>query len=187
MTRQEAAALLAVLQAAYPRFYADKKREEIVAAVNLWTELFSDYPAKIVTASVKAYITDDNKYPPAPGQIMEKVRKITQPEEMTEQEAWALVAKALKNSGYNSAGEFARLPPEIQSVLHDPAQLKAWAIDEHFNEAVVSSNFMRSYRARAASIREFKALPADVRKLALQAGAGLALDKYLRLEDRHET
>lgn len=105
---------------------------------------------------------------------------------MTEQEAWGLVANALKNSAYHSEQEFAKLPPEIQSVIHDPAQLKAWAIDDNFNESVVSSNFMRSYRARAASIREFKALPEDVKRLAISYGAGLSMDKYLeqkRLEN----
>lgn len=169
--------LMAVLKAAYPSYYRGLSSDEALAAISLWADVFADYDPAVVTAAVKGFITADTKgFPPVPGQIMAKVRKITEPEEMTEQEAWGLVAKALRNSAYNSVAEFAKLPAEIRSVIHDPAQLKAWAIDDQFNERVVSSNFMRSYRARAASIREFKALPADVQQLALTAGAGIGID-----------
>ena len=176
MTRQEVAALMGVLQVAYPSFYARQGRGEIISAVNLWAEMFSEYPAKIVTAAVKAYIADDNDFPPNPGKILTKVRRITRPAGMTEQEAWSVLKRAICNSGYHSREEFEKLPLEIRSIVHDPAQLKAWADDLEFNEAVVSSNFMRSYREFAANVREFQALPADVREIARQAGAGLAFD-----------
>ncbi len=177
MTAQEASKIMDVLTIAYPSFYARQSDGERLMAVKLWATMFADYPLKVVGGAVKAFIATDAKgFPPSIGAIMAKVRKITEPEEMTEVEAWALVAKALRNSIYGSKEEFAKLPPEIQSVLHDPATLKAWAMDPDYNEAVLSSNFMRSYRARAASVREFKALPADVQQLAIDMGNGLRLE-----------
>lgn len=177
MTQREAAAVMDTLTVAYPAFYAKQSNEEKINAVRLWASMFEPYPVKLVLGAVKAFIATDAKgFPPSIGAIMAKVRKITEPEEMTEVEAWALVAKALRNSIYGSKEEFAKLPPEIQSVLHDPATLKAWAMDPDYNEAVLSSNFMRSYRARAVSVREFKALPADVQQLAIDMGNGLRLE-----------
>ncbi|MCD8047058.1 MAG: hypothetical protein LUD80_00400 [Clostridiales bacterium] len=48
-------------------------------------------------------------------------------------------------------------------------------MDGQFNENVVSSNFMRSYRTRMEHVREFQALPQDVQALAARMGGGLAL------------
>lgn len=177
MTVEESGAVMDVLTVAYPSFYARQTDDEKYTAAQLWAGMFESYPVKLVLGAVKAFIATDAKgFPPSIGAIMEKVRKITEPEEMTEVEAWSLVSKALRNSIYGSKEEFAKLPPEIQSVLGDPSTLRAWAMDDSYNESVVSSNFMRSYRARAASVREFKALPADVRQMALDMGSGLKLE-----------
>jgi hypothetical protein len=46
--------------------------------------------------------------------------------------------------------------------------------------SVVASNFQRSYKVRAANERELLALPADVRGVMEQLGAGTAM---LRLGD----
>lgn len=169
MTSQETAALMAVLRTAYPAFYKGQTLEEAKMAVQLWDEMLGEYPAEIVTGAVKAFISTGGSYPPSIGQIKDLIRKITEPEEMTEQEAWAIVRRAISNSGYHALEEFEKLPPELKRAVHSPEQLKAWAIDEDFNEGVVSSNFMRSYRAQAAQEREWAALPEDVKKLAIGA------------------
>lgn len=176
MTLAETGQVMDLLEATYPRFYAnaDAKSKDIV--LQTWASLFEPYPQDLVLAAITAHIAADTKgFPPSIGQIMAKVRKITEPEEMPEQEAWSLVRKAISRSGYDSREEFDKLPPVIQQVIHDPAQLKAWAIDEDFNENVVSSNFMRSYRTKMQSIREFRAMPKDVQALAAKLGNGLAL------------
>lgn len=184
MTEKETAQVLAIVKGAYPKFYAGMGRDELLSIVSVWHDFFAPYEPGVVVAAVKALIaTDDGGFPPVIGQVMAKIRKLTEPEAMTEQEAWALVKKAIARSGYNSREEFDKLPADIQSVLHDPGTLKAWAIDEDFNEGVVSSNFMRSYRARAASIREWNALPEDVKRLAADAGGGFALPEPVKAEE----
>ena len=180
MTFEETGMVLAILQEAYPNFYKGISGEDAIPMINLWNEMFADHDARTVTAAVKALIVSDTKgFPPTIGQVMEKIRLLTQPREMTEAEAWAIVHKAIRNSAYNSQEEFEKLPPEIQSVVHDPEQLKAWAIDPHFNLGVESSNFKRSYRARAAQLREFNALPESVKQFAISAGGGMDLDRHL--------
>ena len=175
MTYDETLSILAVLKAAYPNFYKDMKRSEAEGIVSLWTEMFKDEPVQIVAVAVKAHIANDKKgFPPHIGAIKEAILKIQRPDEMTEMEAWALVDKATRNAKYEAQAEFDKLPPLIQRLVGSPNQLREWAMMESDKVAsIVSSNFQRSFRARAASEREFLALPADVREVMAQLTEGM--------------
>ena len=172
MTREETIKILAVLRGAYPAFYRDITKQEAESTIALWESMFDEEPYELVAAAVKAFISGDRKgFPPAIGQVKERIRQITQPEEMTEQEAWSLVSKALRNSTYGSEEEFAKLPPEIQAVVHDPGQLRQWARSPADSvETVVASNFMRSFRAKQKASKEYLALPTSVKQLMITAG-----------------
>ena len=185
MTVLETGQIMDILVTAYPRFYAGKDAPDQKKTLQLWATMFAEYPLAVVAGAVKALIaTDEKGFPPHIGAVMAKIRQLTQDKPMTEQEAWALVKKAVSRSGYNSREEFDKLPPEIQAVLHDAGTLKAWAIDENYNEGVVSSNFMRSYRAKAQSIREWSALPEDVKRIAIDAGGGFTLPEPVKAAER---
>lgn len=172
MTREDTIKILSVLRGAYPGFYRDITKQEAESTIALWTSMFDEEPYELVGAAVKAFISGDSKgFPPAIGQIKERIRQITQPEEMTEQEAWSFVSKALRNSTYGSVEEFAKLPPEVKAVVHDPGQLKQWAMAEADEvETVIASNFMRSFRAKQKATKEYLALPTEVKRLMISAG-----------------
>lgn len=191
MTRQEAVSILAILRAAFPSFYTGMERKELEGIVNLWHDMFQGDDANVVAGAVKALIaTKTTGYPPTIGEVKEHVRRITKPREMTEQEAWARISKALRNSLYGSEEEFRKLPPVLQSVVHDPRQLREWAMmDEATVQSVVASNVQRSYRARAQQARDFEALPEDVKALSRGLAEQLSLqeetqqNKSLKQED----
>lgn len=172
MTREDTIKILSVLRGAYPAFYRDITKQEAESTIALWESMFDEEPYELVAAAVKAFISGDGKgFPPAIGQIKERIRQITEPEDMTEQEAWSYVTKALRNSTYGSEEEFAKLPPVIQAVVHDPGQLRQWArspVDEV--ETVIASNFMRSFRAKQKATKEYLALPTSVKQLMITAG-----------------
>lgn len=172
MNREETIKVLAVLRGAYPAFYRDITKQEAESTISLWGSMFDEEPYELVGAAVKAFISGDSKgFPPAIGQIKELIRKITQPEEMTEQEAWVYVSKALRNSTYGSEEEFAKLPKEVQAVVHDPGQLRQWAMSPADEvETVIASNFMRSFRAKQKATKEYQALPTEVKRLMIAAG-----------------
>ena len=172
MTREDTIKIRSVLRGAYPAFYRDITKQEAESTIALWESMFDEEPYELVAAAVKAFISGDAKgFPPAIGQIKERIRQITQPEDMTEQEAWSYVSKALRNSTYGSVEEFAKLPPEIQAVVHDPGQLRQWALSEADEvETVIASNFMRSFRAKQKTTKEYLALPTSVKQLMLSAG-----------------
>ena len=177
MNREETISIMAVLKAAYPNYYKDMKRGDAEAIIALWTSMFSDEPAEVVAVAVKAHIASDVKgFPPHIGAIKAAIGKIKSPDEMTEIEAWNYVVKAIRNSNYNSREEFEKLPPIVQRLVGSPNQLREWAMmDSETVNSVISSNFQRSYKARATSEREFLALPQDVRQTMEQLASGFAM------------
>jgi len=178
MTKVETMGIMAILKEAYPMYYKGKTKEELTTAVNLWTELFADDDAKYVKAAVMAYISNSiSGYPPVIGQIKEKLRTLTAPKELTEQEAWNCIAKATKNSAYRATEEFEKLPETVQTLVGSPAQLKDWSQMETKDlQTVVASNFMRSYKVKVANIKEYQALPNDVKRLIGNISNALSIE-----------
>ena len=162
MTEKEVRQLLAMTQAVYPN-YNPPSRE---AAVNAWLMCLSEYDNNVVMAAFKAYMTTNTSgFAPVPGQLIEILQALTQPSELNELEAWSIVRKALRNCGYNSEQEFAKLPTVVKKAVGTPQQLKIWACDSEFNENVVSSNFIKTYRAEVKRATELNKMPAEIRKL----------------------
>lgn len=177
MTRTETLAIMSVLKAAYPNFYKDMKRDEAEGIVGLWTDMFKDDPAEVVAMAVKAHIANDAKgFPPHIGAIKDAIVKLKTSDELTEQEAWELVRRACSNSNYGAKEEFDKLPPVVRRLVGSPNQLREWAMmDSDTLNSVVASNFQRSYKARAASEREYLALPSDVRSAMEQLSGAMRM------------
>ena len=177
MNRAETLAVMGVLKAAYPTYYRDMSRRDAESVVALWVDMFADEPAPLVAAAVKALIaTDEKGFPPHIGAVKARVRQLTQAPEMTDGEAWAVISRALRNSAYDSQREFDALPPRLQRLVGSPSQLREWAmLDAETVQSVIASNFQRAYRARAASDREYDALPADVKRVLKEAAERFAL------------
>ena len=162
MTREETQDFMAMLQGAYPNFNPPNK----TVAVNAWKMALEDYEEKQAHLAFKLYMqTDTSGFAPAPGQIIDKIHGLTQPSELNEMEAWSLVSKAIRNSGYNSVEEFAKLPPLVQKAVGLPDQLRTWALDENYNEQVVMSNFQRAYKIELQREKELQKIPKAVRNM----------------------
>ena len=173
----ETAKLMAILETAYPMFYAKKTQQEREDAMRLWAEMFADEPGEVVAMAVKALIKSRvSTFPPGIGEITEKIHQIMQPDQMTELEAWGLVVKAVNNSAYNSGDEFRKLPEVVQRLVGTPAQLREWAVmdSETFN-SVVASNFQRSYKVRAKNERDYLALPSSVKTFMASIAEGMKM------------
>lgn len=169
MTRKEIQDFLAMIQAAYPNFNPPSK----TAAVNAWKLALEEYEEKPVHMAFKLYMqTNTSGFAPTPGRIIEKMHTMTQPRELNEMEAWSLVSKAIRNSGYNSVDEFAKLPPLVQKAVGLPSQLRTWALDENYNEQVAMSSFQRAYKAELKRHEELQKTPQNVRNLIEKANVG---------------
>lgn len=181
MTRSEAIIIFNILKAAYPNSYKGMTKGDANNVINLWCDMFDGEDDRYIGLAVKAFITSDTKgFPPTIGQLKNMIYKLKTPDEMTEQEAWNHVMKALSNSLYNAEEEFKKLPEVIQRILGNHKTLKEWAmIDRETLSTVTASNFMRSYKARAKNEREYLALPQSVRDVAKQLGANMNIERLI--------
>lgn len=169
MTIKEARKFVAVLMVTYPNY--NPIDEELAAET--WAGVTEEYTYEQVDIALRSYMkTNTSGFAPTPGQIIDKIHTMTQPQELNEMEAWSLVSKAIRNSGYNSVDEFAKLPPLVQKAVGLPSQLRTWALDENYNEEVVSSNFIKCYRNELAKQRELQKMPQNVRNFIEKANAG---------------
>lgn len=164
MTDKETAKIMAVLKVAYPRYYQGLSAEAAKQAVTLWTSMLIDYSYELVSKAVKALIATE-KFPPTVADVIEKINLVTTRPQLSEVEAWYLVKKAIRNSGYHSQEEFDKLPMEVQAAVGNAGVLREWCmVDESSVETVVGSNFMRSYRSKIKQTKELMALPSDVKE-----------------------
>ena len=168
MNREETKAIMAILKAGYPNFYKDMSAKDATSIINLWSTMFTDDPAHVVTEAVKSLMCT-LKFPPTIADVKEKISLITQPCQMSEMEAWQMVKSAINY--YNAAQTFERLPPILRRIIGSPNQLREWAIMEAETvNSVVQSNFMRSYKAVVAQEKERAMLPESTKQMI----AGLA-------------
>lgn len=167
MTKREIAELMTVMQANYPDSFKGQSDAVVGAKIALWHDFFKDYPKDLVHAAAKAFMASDTKgFMPNIGQINDCIQKIRSRDDMTEGEAWSYVFKAICNSTYNSAEEFAKLPERIQRLVGSHNQLREWALmDADVVHSVVASNFQRTFRARQKSDAEYERLPGEVKQL----------------------
>ena len=158
MTKQETGKILTVITEFYPNF---KKERNIEVTARVWHRIFEQTPYELVDQALASYIATDTKgFPPVPGAINERISQVRDLEGMNENEAWALVYKALTRGIYNSREEFNKLPREIQRILGDPAQLHEWALlDTHEVSTVIASNFKRSWRTRKEAEKSLGCVP----------------------------
>ena len=166
MDHKQAHQVLMLLQANYPDCFRGMSKEAAEVKINLWADMFADEPFELVVAAAKAYIASDTRsFMPTIGQIKDRIATMRFGREMTELEAWNIVAAALRNSAYGAEEEFAKLPSDIKRVVGSPTQLREWGLMERGEvETVVASNFQRSYRTRQARDRDYQKLPQAVKR-----------------------
>ncbi len=193
MNREETLAIMSVLKAAYPAYYKGLNRNDAESVVNLWTEMFCEESAQVVAVAVKAHIASDNKgFPPHIGAIKDAIAKLKQPDQMTALEAWEHVRHAMRGASMSPSSctyiggvtdgkttaerNFEKMPELVQRIVGNPGQLAQWAdMDAEVVNSVISSNFQRSFNARAAHERELLTLPSDVRNAMQQIASGMRM------------
>jgi hypothetical protein len=180
MNKIEATALLSIIKTAYPNFY--KGAEEIDNAINLWSMMFADDSAKVVTEAVKALMCV-LKFPPTIADVKTKIYDITHPEQMTEMEAWVIVKKAVENYSIyetyeNNMKMFNSLPETIKNTIGNISQLRVWGqMDYESFNTVVQSNFMRSFKMKQQQEIEREMLPESTKNLIQQLSEGFSMGR----------
>ena len=130
MTKKEAAAILAILKAAYPNSYKNMTQEEAMGTISVWAVQFDDMPADIVLMAVHKAISS-SPFPPAICEVKAKLSTLyweaysltdnrVGNEFVTKQEKEAAerICKATQKYGYSNS-----LEPSLESMLHSADKL----------------------------------------------------------------
>ena len=162
MTRDEVKQILMRIQVTYPNWHPSG---DISLVVDVWHEYLSRYTYSEILAAVKSYVMSDaSGFAPSVGQILAKLKVLTEPEGMSELEAWAMVSKALRNGLYNSEAEFEKLPVLVKKAVGSPENLRNWAMTEEKTvETVVMSQFLSAYKAVQKREKEIATIPLELR------------------------
>ena len=175
MDKAETIRIMAVIETAYPNFYAKKTDRERENAAALWADMFQDVPLSTVAIAVKALIAT-LKFPPTIAEVNDAIQRMTQPERLTAAEAWHMVKRAINGphvhygpGGWDYSEAFDLLPADVQRVLGGPSRLREYAnMDEQEFVSWEAQRFARSFEARQAKQVEFEKLPESVRNIAAQ-------------------
>lgn len=167
--------------------YPNYKPNDISETVDVWNVMLSDYDYNLVAMALKAYILSDTSgFAPSIGQLVGKIQSITQPQELSEMEAWALVSKAIRNSVYNSVEEFAKLPPLVQKAVGTPDNLKNWAMSDYSSiETVIQSNFIRTYRVVTNRQSEINRMSDDIKALIEKTNINSSVAQIEQINQRN--
>lgn len=169
MRIEDARKIVAVLMVTYQNY----RPIDSELAARTWADLTAEYTYEQVNLGLRAYMKSNaSGFAPVPGQLIEIMQNMITPEQLNEMEAWALVSKAIRSSGYNSTEEFAKLPPLVQKAVGLPGQLRIWALDENYNEDVISSNFIKCYRSEIQKEKVLQKMPGDVKTAIEEVNKG---------------
>ena len=167
MTHKETAQILGVLHSVYFSGGGDQTDAARRVTINTWQKVFADEPVGIVEAAVNAFIASSTTpFFPAPGQIKEQIRLLQKGDELTEQEAWDLVMKALRNSSYGSVEEFAKLPEPVKRAVGSHNMLRQWVHYAASELQFVASEFKKAYRQIMEKQNNLEKIPAAVKLVA---------------------
>lgn len=168
MTKEETAKIIYILMSTYSAAYKNISAEKTNALIQTWNAVMADYSYSDVEQGLYVYMsTDTSGFPPAPGQVIDKIRMLHPEEpEMDALEAWILVEKAVRNSAYNAVEEFKKLPAMIQKAVRRPELLKEWAaMEEDEFRTIEQSHFIRVYDTVRKREKEYERIPEKMRAL----------------------
>lgn len=155
MEKPEFLILVKTMKAVYPAMFSEKE------TIDIWYALLKDLDYQDAATGLGKHLAT-SPYPPTVADI----RNNTVPDvEMNGEQAWALVFRAIENSAYNSADEFAKLPEIIQKSIGSPANLRELALmpTETVN-SVEKSHFLRTYEVEKKRQKELDAMPKEIRE-----------------------
>lgn len=178
MNREQIIAILKVLKTAYPKFYVDMTKDEMLNTIDLWTEMFAHENPALVTAAVKNLI-NVFKWPPTIADVKDEMYKLTESETETPIEIWNKIKKAIGRSGYYSYEEFQKLPEIAQKFVGSPNQLKEWALDIDYIDSVVKGQFLKQYEVLIKREKDNKLMLPEVKDIVKQLSSNMDATKLL--------
>jgi hypothetical protein len=98
MNKKETTGVMALIKAAYPRYYQHQTAAESESAVALWLDFFRDYPTEVVVYATQEHIKG-SQYPPSVAEVLTIIKAAQEANEPTADELWHELGDACGFSG----------------------------------------------------------------------------------------
>lgn len=163
MNREETKQVLKVLSTAYPRYFADMTKADKIDQINLYMDMFGEYPTQIVIAALHSYIRH-NEYPPSIAGLQKQIDLLTHKDD--KMELWNTLAAACSRGTRMTAEEFETLPESIREWAGDVGQIKELALmDSVTFNSVIRGQFLKTIPQIIERQEAKKKLPAETKRL----------------------
>lgn len=179
MTIDETKMILGILKTAYPNFYKEMSKQEMLNVVDLWADIFKNDNSKLVTVAVKELI-NSFQYPPTIADVKNKMYSLTN-NDKTPSELWDRLQKAISRGIYHSEEEFEKLPDEVKEFVRSPRQLKELAMmDSDVVHSVTKGQFFKQIEViQKRKEEDKKMLPESKELLGVIGCIGQDINKLL--------
>lgn len=170
MEAKGVAAMMALLETAYPRFYVNQSADKKRAAMALWADAFAEYPEEAVRIALVRLIKE-SPFPPAISDVIQRVESMKSAGTDGIEELWAMLVAAMSDGYYHAKERFDALPRVCQRFVGSPGELRAMSqLNEDDIRTVTRGQFMR----RAQSLMDQEKILQETPPHVLQLVRGLA-------------
>lgn len=187
MTIEEVYKLIFVVRAVWIKTYEKFGQNDFDNMAIGWHMALEDYSYQEISLGLKAYVkSNETGFPPVPAQLIAYTRKSNPVSDLTSNEAWSLVYKAICNSNYNAEAEFEKLPLMCQKAIGSAASLRELAqMDIDTVQSVEGSHFKRNYENLVKRQAEYDKIPQTTREALESFRSGLMIGENERKD--HES
>lgn len=164
MTKNEMVQIMAVITAAYPRFYDKQTETDKLAVLRLWYRHFEYVDYDVMLQAVDAVISK-NKFPPTIAEIYEKLNIVLGIYDMTETEAWSCVRKIIQGNQTNYQRQFELLPPSVQDTLGGSDKLEEWSnLNDTVIDCIIQYEFQKAFSEEVERRKRLMEHPKEYRQ-----------------------
>ena len=141
VSKEEMGQIMKILRTAYPRYYKDISKEEMMNAINLWCEMFSDVDLLTLSLAVKSLISHF-EYPPTIADIRKEILKHSEKKETIDY--WNEAYNMICNGLYMTEDQFEQHSEVCKRYFGSVARLREKSGTENLNLEVEQSLFNKT-------------------------------------------
>ena len=167
--------VLGVLKTAYPNFYKDMTKQDMIRTIDLWQEMFQNSEPQLLINAVKSLI-NTFQYPPTIADVKNAMYKLTD-NSASAVELWNELDRATRNCLYREAEVFEKLSEPIKRFLGSPAQLKELALgNKDTFQTVTKGQFLKQIEIIKQREKEENLMLPETREMLQQLKGAVAKD-----------
>lgn len=158
--------ILAIIKAAYPRFYGKSTGEEIAATFRLWQIMLKDDDYEQVSIALYKHISI-SEFPPSIADIRKALAETTKSKVITGGEAWEEVLRLMRKYGsYRESEAMENTSPLVASCIRQIGGFRHLCLSE--DGMVDRAHFLKIFEIIKVREQEDRVLPNSLKSKILE-------------------